>query len=164
MEQERAAMRRRRKSPETYFTEEAAATAVLYVLQLQQQSIRICEVELWSAALGAAAIRHAQRDVGLQRPRGTPSCTFRDAKRRECLHDLIRLEVFHVHADVIHAGARSRRSRRSGGTWIGSSSTAAAASAADEHEEHDAWTNPEAGSRRLTRAHGSAEDFLVERL
>src|SRR5688572_5092711 len=155
MEQERAAMRRRRKSPETYFTEEPAAAAVLYVLQLQQQSIRICEVELWSAALGAAAIRHAQSDVGLQRPRGTASCTFRDAKRRKCLHHLIRLEVFHVHADVIHAGARPRRSRRSGGTWIGgpwigSSSTTPAASAADKHEEHDAWTNSEAGSRRLT--------------
>ena len=54
-------------SPQTYVAQVSAAAAVLHVLKLEQQSIGIGEIQFGRAAFGAATIRHAQRDVRLQR-------------------------------------------------------------------------------------------------
>src|SRR5690606_30127849 len=49
------------------FAELAAAPAVTRVLELHESTVRVGEVQLRRAALGTAALRHAQADVVHQR-------------------------------------------------------------------------------------------------
>src|SRR4030095_5204348 len=96
-------------SPRAYVTEVATATAVLHILQLDEQSIWIREVELGCPLFGAAAILHPHGHV---RRHGSdrPCCTAArlDAVAFQGLEDAIHVEVVHVHTNVID-GRRPRR-------------------------------------------------------
>src|SRR5262245_18851034 len=51
----------------TEFAQISAAAAVLHILKLDGETIRVGEIQLRRSTLSAAAIWHAQRDVGHER-------------------------------------------------------------------------------------------------
>src|SRR6185503_19169129 len=84
--------------------EESTASTVLHILQLNREAVRIGEVELRCPALGAAAIRHPERNVGHERSAAL-SVLPGQAVIDKQLRNLGRIEIGHRHAGVIDAGA-----------------------------------------------------------
>src|SRR6185503_21224549 len=89
-----------RRQRRAEFAKDPATAAVLHVLKLYSQTIRVGEVQLRCAAFGAAAIRHAQRDVGDERRTPLPLLLF-ESVADEQLGDEGRVEVLHRHTRMI---------------------------------------------------------------
>src|SRR5215207_2392358 len=82
--------------------EEAAAAAVLHVLNLNRNIVGICEVQLRRPGTGcAAAVFHPLADVPDERRRRIGAARL-DAVAFEDFHDGVRIEVLHPEAGVIH--------------------------------------------------------------
>ena len=56
----------------THLPQETSAAAVLHILKLNREAVRVGEVEFRRTAFGTAAVRHAERDVGHERIAALP--------------------------------------------------------------------------------------------
>src|SRR5262245_27567659 len=129
------------------------ATAVLHVLQLHQQAIRISEIQLWRPIFRAAAIFHSHADVVAHWTDRTGLILARlHAHALERLQDVVGFEIVDAHAEVIDAGRARGRSR-------------AAAATAGEHQEFDAAAcRKRRRGRPLVRTNAHAEHLSEERI
>src|SRR5215208_7932604 len=87
----------------TDLDEESTPAAILHILQLNCEAIRIGEVEFGRAALSASAVWHPQGDIGHERSAAL-SLLLGQPVVDEQLRDLGRIEIGHRHAGVIDAG------------------------------------------------------------
>jgi hypothetical protein len=127
----------------------------LATMKLNQQPVRIGEIQLRRAFLCPATILHPHADVMDQRSRRALGAGSRlDAVTLERLDDGVRVETLHAHAEMVDAG----RTRCSvcGGT--------PAASGAGEHEELHATHAQHGSGRPLVGLNPQPEELLIERV
>src|SRR5579862_2872002 len=142
-----------------HVAEEASAAAVADVLELDEQPVRIGEVQLRCPPWRAATVFHPQADIRLHGARRAGRVASRgDAEPRERLEHVVWIEALHVHADMVDAGRTRRRGRRA---IRGASATACASR---EHDERDARSDAEPERGALARSNRQTEELPVERV
>src|SRR5688572_132287 len=105
----------------TELSEHSAAAAILHVLQLDGESVRVCEIELRCATFGAATIGHAQRDVGDERRAGLAALLLQPVADQQ-LRDRRRVEALHGDAAMVdrrRCGPTASRTSAGSGTAPG---------------------------------------------
>src|SRR4029453_8086186 len=164
----------------TDLSQESPSTAVLEVLQLNGEAIGIGEVQLRRPPFGAAAVRHAQADIGDQRL-AILVLLFLDSVVDQQLRDLCGIEVAHRHARVIDSGARWTTAasgastagpgrapawgRTAGARCACTRTTCASGTTgiAGEHQEVNAVAHAPRRGRCLIRLRLESKELLIER-